>query len=402
MIKNNFISNDIEFGGRRIVGQNHAKEQVKRLFQSDRLGHAYLFSGKSGAGTTAFALAMAEIINGIDHFTDLKGISFSKKSSWFTHPDIHVFLPHPKNIGAGELRERLKLLAGDPYEIVDFSRRPVLNDPEASKNKQAFYDIEYFHKEIRSRAFLKPNEGRRTTIVITGIDTMRKESANAFLKILEEPPENLIFLLTTQNPDQLLPTIISRCQQIRLSPLSEEEVTEGLVRYDNVVEEDARYLARISDGDYSQVRFFDIKTIKKNRKELIQFLRWTYVQDAQPLLKLIQDWQNSLNIEGQISLCNNLEILLKDILLFMKTGKREYIMNVDLTDTISRFSGSLPDAKIDSMIEHLQELKVLLYQNVQFKLVFTTLSFRFFYLMRGNETVIGQHDSWKHLPAFAE
>jgi len=395
-----FLNEEIEFGGRRIVGQEHAKKQVMRLLQSDRLGHAYLFSGKSGAGTTAFALAMAEIVNGIDHFTDLKGGSNSKKSSWFTHPDIHVFLPHPKNIGAGELRERLKLLAEDPYEIVDFSRRPVLTDPEASKNKQAFYDIEYFHKEIRSRAFLKPNEGRRTTLVITGIDTMRKESANAFLKFLEEPPGNILFLLTTQNPDQLLPTIISRCQQIRLSPLSEEEVAEGLIKYDGVEQDDARYLARISDGDYSLVRFFDVKTIKKNRKELIQFLRWTYVQDAASLLKLIRDWQNSLNIEGQISLCNNLEILLKDILLFKETGNRKYIMNVDLTETISRFAESLPDAKTDSMIEHLQELKELLYQNVQFKMVFTALSFRFFYLMRGNEPFIGHDDSWKHLPAY--
>jgi len=179
-----FIRESVTFGDRRLVGQKHAREQVERLLKTERLGHAYLFSGKAGAGTTAFALTMAEAVNGIDHFTDLKGGALSKKSSWFTHPDIHVFLPLPSTVGTEELRARLKLLADDPYEIVDFSLRPALTDSDSSKNRRAFYGIDYFHNEIRSKAVLKPNEGRRAILVITGIETMRKESANAFLKML--------------------------------------------------------------------------------------------------------------------------------------------------------------------------------------------------------------------------
>lgn len=397
-----FINESVSFGDRRLVGQNHAREQVERLLKTARLGHAYLFSGKSGAGTTAFALAMAEAINGIDHLTDLKESAVSKKSSWFNHPDIHVFLPLPSSVGTDELRARLKILAEDPYEIVDFSLRPALTDAESSKNRRAFYGIDYFNDEIRSKTVLKPNEGRRTILVITGIDTMRKESANAFLKMLEEPPDNLLFILTTENSDQLLPTIISRCQQIRLTPLSEDNVAEGLIRHDGLAEDDARYLARISGGNYSLMRFYDIKSIRKNRSEIIQFLRWSYTQDVPSILKLVQDWQSSLNSESQIALANTLELLLRDIHLFGATRNKNLVTNIDQIDTIQKFSDSLPDARIDDMIEHLQELKDLLYQNVQFKFIFTVLSTRFFYLMRGLDPVIKSNENHKHLPALIE
>ncbi|MEX2602616.1 MAG: RuvB-like domain-containing protein, partial [Gracilimonas sp.] len=62
---------DIKFGNRRIIGQNRAKEQVERMLSSNRISHAYLFSGPSGVGKTAFALALAEAINGVEHLSDL-------------------------------------------------------------------------------------------------------------------------------------------------------------------------------------------------------------------------------------------------------------------------------------------------------------------------------------------
>jgi len=209
-----FLNEDIEFGNRRIVGQEKAINQVERTFRSDRLSHAYLLSGPAGTGKTAFALAMAEIVNGVDHLTDMKGTARSKKSSWFKHPDIHLFLPLPSTVGGNEYQARLELLAKDPYEIVDFSLRPALGNDDSTKNRRAFYSIDYYRDEIRPKTVLKPNEGKRTVIILTGIDTMRKESANAFLKLLEEPSENVMFILTATKSDQLLPTIVSRCQHI--------------------------------------------------------------------------------------------------------------------------------------------------------------------------------------------
>ena len=67
------------FGDQRLVGQPFARKQIQRIVQSERISHAYLFSGASGVGKKAFALAFAELINGIDNLTALNGQAFSKK-----------------------------------------------------------------------------------------------------------------------------------------------------------------------------------------------------------------------------------------------------------------------------------------------------------------------------------
>lgn len=396
------INKHVQLGDRRIVGQDHALDQTKRIFTSDRLSHAYLLTGPNGSGKTAFALMMAEAINGVDNLTDLKGTAQSKKSSWFSHPDIHMFIPLPTSANISELTERQKILAEDPYEVVDFSLRPELGKDGSSKNKRAFYFIDYYRDEIRPKTVLKPNEGRRTIIILTGIDTMRKEAANAFLKLLEEPSGNVMFILTADKTDQLLPTIMSRCQQIRLSPLSQEEVCDGLMNYDGYNREDAEFLARISGGNYSLCRFLDLETLQTTRKQTVDFLRYSYTQDAHALVRLIEGWQSDLNLESQIALSNTLEQLLRDIMVFRETSNKILITNIDQLEVIKKFCDSLQDAKLEQMIEELQNLKGLFYHNVQFKLIFTALAFRFGNLMRGVEPLITTQTAWKHLPAFSE
>ncbi|MGD8426126.1 MAG: AAA family ATPase [Balneolaceae bacterium] len=390
------------FGDRRLVGQSFAREQIERIVTSGRISHAYLFSGPPGVGKTAFALAFAELINGIDNLTDIGNQAFSKKSSWFTHPDIHVFLPVPSSVSIEELRSRLELLREDPYEVVDFSLRPSLTNEDSTKSKRAFYPIDYFREEIRPTAYYKPNEGEKTVVIMTGIDNMRKEAANAFLKLLEEPSEDLMFILTTDHTEALLPTIISRCQHIQLSPLKTDEIARALIEQDGLPEEEAEYLARVSGGNYAMTRFFDVGTLKKTRGEIIEFLRYAYVQDAVNITETAQEWQSHQNLEGQIAILNVMEVFLRDLLVYRSTQKRELITNADQLDVIEKFCKTLKDARLEQMIEQVNNYKPMVYQNVQPKLIFTVLALRFSSLMRGLDPAIPNSDSWKHLPAFSE
>ncbi|MDV7400448.1 hypothetical protein RZS08_54035, partial [Arthrospira platensis SPKY1] len=122
----------------------------------------------------------------------------------------------------------------DPYAVIDFEQRPSLNEQAEKSNKQSFYPVDYFRNAIRKCTLYRPNEGQKTVVIITRVERMRKESANAFLKLLEEPPEHVLFLLTSDQPELLLPTIISRCQPLRFRPLSNEEIADGLVRLDGM------------------------------------------------------------------------------------------------------------------------------------------------------------------------
>ncbi len=294
------------------------------------------------------------------------------------------------------------MLKKDPYEIVDFSLRPSITDESSSKNLRAFYPIDYFHDEIRPKAFLKPNEGRKTVIIMTGIETMRKEAANAFLKLLEEPSEDLIFLLTTGNTEALLPTIISRCQHIQLTPLKTEEIEHALVSQDNLPKEEATYLARVSGGNYAMTRFFDVATLKATREDIIKFLRFSYALDAKNITEAAQDWQSDRNLEGQIALLNVMEVFLRDLMVYRSSQNASLVTNADQIEVIKKFCETMNDARLEDMIEQINHCKPMMYQNVQPKLIYTALAFRFSSLMRGLDTTISSGDSWKHLPAFVE
>lgn len=389
-------------GDRRLVGQQKARHYLQRIIHSGRIGHAYLFSGPPGSGKTALALAFAEVINGISNLTDLGGGAFSRKSSWLNHPDIHLFQPVPTDYSVEKMRERLALLNDDPYEIVDFSHRPSLTNEDSTSNKQAFYPIKFFHEEVRPKAFLKPNEGRKTVIIMTNIETMRKEAANAFLKLLEEPSEELVFLLTTHSTEALLPTIISRCQHIQLSALRASEIEQALVEHDGMQPDDAQYLARIAGGNYGMARFFDVNELKQMRAEIVDYLRKAYVQDAVGLTEIAKQWHSGHNIEGQIAIMNVLETFLRDLLIYRDTGEKSLITNVSQFDTIRKFCDTLAEARLQDMIEHLNHFRPMLYQYVQPKLIFTVLAFRFSNLMRDRDPAIPASESWQHLPAFTE
>ncbi len=391
----------IKFGNKRIIGQKRAKDQVERILASDRISHAYLLSGPGGIGKTAFALALAEAINGISNLSDLGEYATSKKSSWFTHPDIHVFIPKPTTVKTEELRDRLELLAKDPYEIIGFSQRPSLDD-ESSKNRQAFYPIDYFREDIRPIAKLKPNEGNRVVVIMTQVETMRKETANAFLKMLEEPSDRLMFILTTESYESLLPTITSRCQHIPLGTLKDKEIKQGLMDVDGLSPDDAAYLARVSGGNYAMTRFFDVKKLKENRESVVEFMRMAFSQDAAGLSTLVQDWQSSNNIEGLISITNLIEMYIRDLMVYRETENRTFVTNIDQLESIQKFVGSLGEAKLEEMIDHLDSFRSAIRQNVNPKLIFIAISLRFSMLMRGLDPVISKDNNWQHIPAFVE
>jgi DNA polymerase-3 subunit delta' len=212
----------------------------------------------------------------------------------------------------------------------------------------------------------------------------------------------VVILLTSSKPDQLLPTIISRCQQIRLQSLLEEEVAQGLMKYDGMKRSDAHYLARASDGSYSLARFFDVDDLQKSRKELVEYLRYSYTQDAAKLVSLIEKWNRNLNRESQIALCNTMEQFLRDILIYRECGNQDLITNIDQLEIIKNFCSTMANAKIEEMIMHLQHLKETLFQNIQTKIVFTVLSMRFASLMRGEDPYISSEETWRHLPAYTE
>jgi DNA polymerase III subunit delta' len=398
MTPNKRFTDTFRFADDTLIGQSKAKETISRALRSDRLHHAYLFAGPEGSGKKVAALAMAEAINGISNLSDLGSESWSKKSTWLNHPDIHLFIPTPSSVSFSDLQQRIAMLAEDPYSMVDFGNMPDLNGQEKSKNRKSFYPLAYYEKEIRPAAFLSPNEGFRTVIIITQIETMRKEVTNAFLKLLEEPPDNVMFILTTDQPDMLLPTIISRCQLIPFTPVSREDIEYDLVTNRAYDQGNARYLSRVCGGNYAMTRFFDHENLKSSREKIIQFLRASYAVDAVSIVEIAEIWNKELNNDATIDLLNMMEVFLRDIMIWSITKVEDHLINVDQFEVIKNFSEKLPKARIPEMIAELADLKRHMIFNVNIRLLFIVLGLRYARLMRGLDKIISLEQEWKHFP----
>ena len=148
--------------------------------------------------------------------------------------------------------------------------------------------------------------------------------------------------------------------------------------------------------------FFDVGSLRRNREEIVDFLRLSFSQDASALSKLSQDWQSSNNIEGMIAITNLLEMYIRDLIVCKETENEKLITNVDQLSSIKKFITSLKDAELEKMLLHIDECRPMLRQNVSPKLIFVVLSLRFSALMRGLDPYISETEQWKHLPAFVE
>jgi DNA polymerase-3 subunit delta' len=389
-------------GNRRLIGQLNVRKKLTHVLSTGHLGHAYLFTGNPGVGKTATALAFAEALQGIDHLSDLHGYAASGKKSWFYHPDIHVFFPILKQANdkpprTEDLRQLLQGLEEDPYASLEFAS--LENADDDMRKKRGFYPITYFREEIRPRAYLRPNEGRFTVIIITRIETMRPEAANAFLKVLEEPGERVIFILTADRVDALLPTILSRCQIVPFTPLTSHEIKEGLIRHYGYGEAEASFLSRISGGSFAIARSHDLELFRVHRDAVVAFLRASYSMQNGKLLPMVTELAKENTVETLLRFLSLLEVFLHDVAMYRASGDATLITNADQADVIIKFCASLEKARMNEMFDEINWARALIGQNISPKLTLLVLGQRLHALLRGLPRVIETEETWQHMPA---
>jgi DNA polymerase-3 subunit delta' len=371
-----------------LIGQVRVKQILEQIVNRNRIAHAYLFSGPKGSGLLPFALRFAEQVN----------ITDSSHLPWFKHPDIHVFLPMPSSSSIDDLNIRLDWLKEDAYALVEYADRPD-NEKDRSKNKQAFYSIDYFRSDIRPVTRLRPFQGKKVVVIMTMVETMRKETANSFLKLLEEPSDGVMFILTTHHYEQLLPTITSRCQHIAFGQNTLEEVEQALIHKEGIPEQDAKLMVRLTQGNYSKTKTLDVADLQGLRNEVIDFLRKSFVMDASAIQMLIQHWTASRNIEGLIQLVELMESFLRDLIVYQHSQTTTSLIHADALEIIENIIKHVTEGNFEQMISLLHPLKKELAQNVNPRLLFTVLSLNYSRLMRGLSPKIESKNAYKHLPS---
>lgn len=371
-----------------ILDQERVVDTLRRALRQDRVAHAYLLHGPEGVGKRAVAYEMARALECPEKVDEAcEECTTCRKTGRMVHPDVHVHLPHPwsqeEDRDEEDIGKRIQRLGENPYSAIDYVRRPSLSDPSETSNQQVYYRIDQVRQDLIQPMSLAHGEGQYKVNILIDAEKMRDEAANAFLKLLEEPPPRTVFFLTTNRPEQLLSTIVSRCQQLRFDPLLPETIERALRDRNGAEPDAAKMLARMADGSYSHaLELAENENLMTSRELVLDFFRAAYSQRVESLDTCVQELKN----QGRERTKNVLDLMLRwvrDLLLYRTMGDEAPLVNVDQAETVARFCKNLPDADLEGMVQLVEEAVELAERNIRLPLVLTALGHGLARAMRG-------------------
>ena len=234
----------------QIIGQEHIKNHLQTSAKNGRIPHAQLFVGKEGSGTLPVAIAYAQFL--LSHFSDNPSASELKVAK-LQHPDVHFAFPvttndsikkHPvSNLFLNEWRD---FVSKQPYGGLFNWLQSI-----GVENKQGMIGVDEA-LDVVKKLQLKSYEGGFKVMIIWMAEKMNIAASNKLLKLIEEPPAKTIFLLITENEDQIITTIRSRCQALHFPVLSEQDIANELLIKEKCSESDALKIATQAEGNYNK------------------------------------------------------------------------------------------------------------------------------------------------------
>ncbi len=268
-----------------IVGQEPLKQRLRRTVLDNRVSHAQLFLGPEGSGKLALALAYAQYINCRKRTPeDSCGECPScRKYSKLIHPDLHFIYPINKT---KEVDDK-KIFSKD--FIIPWREFLIQNDYYVSlpdwyekigiEKKQGMINADEADGINRSLAY-KAYEAEYKVMIIWMVEKMNITSANKLLKNLEEPSDKTLFLLISENQEQIIATILSRAQLIKFPRLNDADIQLSLEQKYEIHTADALKIARMADGNFTAALMLAGKTgsgsvsLAAERERFITFREW--------------------------------------------------------------------------------------------------------------------------------
>lgn len=280
---------------KQVVGQEDIKHRLIRMVNENRVSHSLLFTGPEGNGKLAVAIAFAQYLNCLNPSeNDSCGeCSSCKKYAKLVHPDLHFVFPVIKNnseknpVSNTYLTEWRALVNETPY----FSLTTWLNQirKEGDNKQGAIFTSE--SSEIIKKLSLKTFEGNYKVMIIWMPEKMNEATANKLLKILEEPSQNTVFILVSNKPDEMISTILSRTQQLKIPSLTYDEIANHLSHKFHMPIADVQGAAKVANGNliYGEEQIQMSEENKFFFEQFIQMMRDSYARKVGDLLKWVEE-----------------------------------------------------------------------------------------------------------------
>jgi DNA polymerase-3 subunit delta' len=389
---------------KEIIGQNETKKQLVELVQHNRLSHALLFLAKEGNGSLQLAIALAQYLTcekanpkkqsnvslfGEEPVTgnqqqatsnDSCGVCSSCiKAQQLIHPDIHFSYPVvTKKSGSppistdyiSEWREFIKNYPyGNAYDWLQFI---------GAENKQGNITAQECNDIIR-QLNLKSFESEYKILILWMPEYLGNEG-NKLLKLIEEPPPNTLFILVAENESLILPTIVSRCQLIKIPALETIEVQEALVKRNNTSADIARRAAGVSEGNYREALQIVQHADEDWQSLLREWLNAILKTGPVAQTKWVEEISR-LGREKQKQFLRYFNHLLEQAIRFKSMGSNIYLPETekDFADRLNRIAGI---AQQKAIIEELDKATYHIERNANAKILFHALTIKLYHIIQ--------------------
>lgn len=309
----------------KILGQDRVLSRLRYSLKANSVAHAYLLTGPRHVGKRTLALEFAQALN-CQGSEQPCGECRSCQRIWESkHPDvILISLDSKAEIGIDDIRELQRLASLPPYE------------------------------------------GKWKVFIIDDADYLSTEAANSLLKILEEPPPKVVWLLLTVEEGRLLPTIISRCQRLELKPISPREVREILLKNHKVENMKAELLARLCHGclGWALTALADQDVLQQREQRVIQ-LSSLLTANLEAKLAYASELANQFS-QSRKSVMEILRLWLDwwHDLLLIKVGCREALTNIDYEPILENQARALSLGEIKEFLSRLCSVQEHLTKNI--------------------------------------
>ncbi len=359
-----------------IPGLQEKKQQLVTAVNSNQVAHAQLFAGKEGGANLAMAVAYATYLNCESRISgDSCGECAScSKISKLVHPDVHFVFPvsGTKDVKSEEaISERFlvqwrKFLLNNPFNNLE-----GWSSAYGGENKQVNISKRE-SREIIKRLSLKAFEGQYKIMIVWLPEYMHPTAANGILKILEEPPENTVFILVSDDTERLLSTITSRTQMVTIPSFDDEAIKTILKERYDVSDEKAMTIAPLADGNIIEAINLIDNVEDDSHDFFSNWMRSCFKRDISTLVSMSEDYHKT-NKLTQRSLFQYALTILRESIIYQNAPEINKVSGAVMEFT-KKFSATIDLTKISRITELLDEALFHLERNGSPKMIFLDLS----------------------------
>jgi DNA polymerase-3 subunit delta' len=357
---------------KQIVGQAATKQRLLNSVTENRVSHAQLFLGPEGSGSLALAVAYAQYLSCEDKQADDScGVCSScRKYNKLMHPDLHFSYPffakHKDDTALTFIEQWREAFTANPYMNLD-TWRGYLD----AENKQANINIAECHQIIKKLSF-KPFESAYKILILWLPEYLEKEG-NALLKIIEEPQPNTLFILVAQNQDQILNTILSRTQLIKIPCLLSAEVKEYLITEHNQTEDAAAEIAYLTNGNLTEALTMLQLDTKSYHTLFVQWLRLCFSNKGLEVLTFVDQFSKMGRENQKNFLRYGISFIRECCLLIAGAGNLVHLPAKEL-ETAQKMTNVLSIEKAQTISTELEKAHYHVERNANPKILFLDVS----------------------------